>query len=314
MSVVEVVEPGFLSSIQDRGRFGYQHLGFSVGGAVDVRSLVLANHLVGNPLDAACLEATVRGPRLRFTEDCLVAVVGPEPTVLVNRAPVEANRNLLVRAGDELEVPSMGGARTYLAFGGGVEAPLFLGSRSTDLVAGVGGLEGRCLRPGDRFPTGSGRTEPWPGLRLRPSSRPVATHRVHLLCSPGPQWSAFDRSASATLESDLYLVSPDCDRMGVRLRGRSVAYAGPPVLSEGQPAGSIQIPSGGEPIVLLAGRQTIGGYPKIGVVGCRGLAEMGQALPGDVVTFEFTSLEQLALDTRSWWSKLADPVRAVERA
>jgi allophanate hydrolase subunit 2 len=146
------------------------------------------------------------------------------------------------------------------------------------------------------------------------SARPAALHRWQLLCSPGPQWRDFDPSARATLESDLYVVSPDCDRMGVRLRGRAVAYSGPPVLSEGQPAGAIQIPAGGQPIVLLAGRQTIGGYPKVGVVGRRGLAEMGQALPGDLVTFEFASLQEVTLDSRRWWSKVVDPGWAVEPA
>ncbi len=102
--------------------------------------------------------------------------------------------------------------------------------------------------------------------------------------------------------------------MGVRLRGRPVSYSGQEVLSEGQPAGAIQIPSGGEPIVLLAARQTVGGYPKIGVVGARGLAELGQALPGDLVTFEFASLEELQLDTRRWWARLVDPQACVDPA
>ncbi len=314
MTTFQVLDPGFLTSVQDRGRFGHQHLGFSVGGAIDVRSLVLANHLVGNPPDAACLEATVRGPRLRFAEPCLVAVVGAEPVVLVNKAAVDASCSFVVQAGDELEVPSMAGARAYLAFGGGVDAPRFLGSRSTDLVAGVGGVDGRCLRRGDELGTGARPTAQWLRRRLHRSVCPVALHRINLLCAHGPQWNAFDRLAIATLESDLYTVSPDCDRMGVRLRGRTISYGGPPVLSEGQPAGAVQITVGGEPIVLLAGRQTVGGYPKIGLVGWRGLAEMGQALPGDVVAFEFVSMQQLTLDTKSWWSRIKDPTRAVEPA
>ncbi len=314
MTRFEVLEPGFLTSVQDRGRLGHQHLGFTVGGAVDPRSLALANHLVGNRWDAACLEATVRGPLLEFSEPGLVAVVGAEPTVVLNEGAVDPDCAIAVRPGDRLAVPSMAGARAYVAFAGGLEVPLFLGSRSTDLVAGVGGVDGRCLRRGDQLratPSPSALKIRW---RLRPALRPTSLHRLHLLCAPGPQWSGFQAAARSVLEADLYQVSPDCDRMGVRLRGRPVAYSGQEVLSEGQPAGAIQIPSGGEPIVLLAARQTVGGYPKIGVVGARGLAELGQALPGDLVTFEFASLEELQLDTRRWWARLVDPQACVEPA
>lgn len=307
---LEVIEPGFLTSVQDMGRLGFQHLGFSVGGAVDARSLAFANYLVGNPRGCAVLELTVRGPQVRFRARAVVAVVGAGPVVLANGVVVPANRTLALEPGCEVAIPSMRGARSYLAVAGGLAVPEALGSRSTDLVAGIGGVEGRPLKAGDVLAIGEPPSAV--GVRkLRPAFEPLASERIQVQFGAGPQ---HDRLARERIQfvGEVFEVSSESDRMGIRLAGRAISGERQQVLSEGQPAGAIQLPAGGLPIVLLAGRQTVGGYPKLGVVAPRGLADLGQALPGVQVSFEFVDLPELESATRRWLQTVATPSLVTE--
>lgn len=301
--LVEVLSPGPLTSIQDLGRRGYQHLGYSVSGAADERSMILANHLVGNPIDSAVLEATVRGPRLRFQKSGQISVVGCQPLVTVNEKGVAPNETLRVETGDVVEVGTTGGARAYIGISGGFSIPLELRSRSTDLIAHIGGIGGRPLQAGDelQFSTGDW-TSP---RRIRPRWIPVREATALIRCVVGPEAGLFDPDALSSLVSDSYKVHPDSNRMGIRIQGPPIASPRQ-ILSEGQPSGSVQVPSGDQLIVLLAGRQTVGGYPKLAIVCRADLASVAQLLPGDTLRFMVIDLADAITVTRGWLTDLAE--------
>ena len=263
--MIEVVDPGLLTTVQDRGRPGLAHLGVPPSGAADSRALALGNVLVGNPPDAAVLEATLVGPRLRFDLPTLVALTGAcEPQVLETR---------------ELEpVACDGGARLYVAVRGGVEVAPVLGSRSTDLLTGLGPPP---LRAGDVLAVGP---EP-----MRPAPRAEATRapveRV-LRVIPGPREDWFTPGALGLLCEAEWRVTPSSNRVGVRLDGPELVWARSDELrSEGLVTGALQVPSAGRPILLLNDHPTTGGYPVIAVVHSDDLPHAGQLRPGDTVRF-----------------------------
>ena len=305
---IEVLRPGARTSVQDLGRFGYQHLGFGVSGAADQRSLVLANQLVGNDVGAAVVEATVQGPRLRFPIQCQVAIVGCEPIATVNGEAVRTNQTILLMAGDILDIPRTGAARAYLAVAGGILVAPVLGSRSTDLVGGIGGVDGRSLRAGDLLPIAQ-----CPPLRPRTiQSQWIPKKRSSLVARAvaGPQAEMFSSDSMAGLFGSRFVVQVASDSMGLRLDGPTLD---PPsqILSEGQPAGSVEIPPSGLPIVLLAGRQTVGGYAKAAVVSRVDLPDLGQLMPGDSIDFELVGLDQAVDAGRRWVDALFDPSQTV---
>ncbi len=302
---VEVLDPGILSTVQDLGRRGYQHLGFSVGGASDPRALILANHLVGNPVSSAGVEMTARGPRLRFSEVTAVAVVGIDPVVLLDGVAADSAKTLLVGPGSELAIPSMAGARSYLAIHGGIDVPLVMGSRSTDLLAGFGGLDGRRLERGDRLPTLGGAAIPG-RRRLTPQFELRQGDRVRVRFCADPRYPQL-QGALAQFIAQGWEVGPELDRVGLRLVGKEILGSRDQVLSEGQPAGAIQLPGSGLPIVLLSARHTVGGYPKLGVVGPMGICTLAQATPGTKVAFELVESDQLAREARGWLAALEWP-------
>jgi antagonist of KipI len=304
------MDPGLLSTVQDLGRRGYQHLGFSVGGASDVRSLMLANYLAGNPASSAALEMTVLGARLRFSGSALVGVVGVEPEVLLDNRPADASKTLVVRPGAELAILGMAGARTYLAVRGGFDVAPVMGSRATDLVAGIGGLGGRPLERGDRLPISTGlpasaRRRVAPEFWLRPKGL------IHVRFCPDRGGPALERERSL-LTDRVWEVGSELDRTGIRMVGEAIPGRRGQILSEGQPPGAIQLPGNGLPIVLLGARQTVGGYPKLGVVGPVGLAALAQAMPGTRVTFEPVDSDEMALESRTWLAALSRPELCTE--
>ena len=305
MGTVQVLHPGLLTSVQDAGRRGFQHLGFGVSGAADERCLALANHLVGNPIGAAVLEATVRGPRVRFGISCQIAVVGCQPAASLNGRPVSCNQTLGVQAGDVVEVSRTGGARAYVAISGGILVTSLLGSSSTDLIAGVGGYAGRALRVGDELPITA--TEPIHARKLRPHWVPKKARRLRVRCVRGPQADLVKRESLRTLLASRYVMRPESDRMGIRLEGPRIPPP-PEILSEGQPAGSVQILPSGQLIILMPGRQTVGGYAKVAVVGRKDLSGLSQLLPGAEIAFQMISLDASLSITRPWLNGLADVV------
>ncbi len=306
-----VLDPGFLTTVQDLGRVGYERFGVPVSGAMDRLALMAANALVGNPPGAAGLEAALAGLSLQPGADCLVAATGRGFSLEVGGRALPLWMAAWVREGEVVALHASGeGGWGYLAVSGGIDVPLVMGSRATYLRGGFGGLEGRALAAGDALPLGEPAESHGellqgppglspgelpqgpPGLsswelyaragrelpaRMRPAYSDTPTLDVLL----GPQESFFSPAALETFLSGEYTLTPSCDRMGYRLAGPPVApAAGAELLSEGIPLGAVQVPADGQPIVLMADRQTAGGYAKIAVVTGASLPLLAQCPPG----------------------------------
>lgn len=307
---IRVLRPGLLSTLQDAGRHGYQHIGVPVSGAMDAFSHRVANLLAGNEENAATLEMTLRGPQLQFLEDALIAICGADLSPSIGRVPVPEGRPVRLRAGTVLEFGAcVTGCRAYLALGGGFDLPPVLGSRSTYALAGIGGLEGRALKKGDTLPAGASRAGTYPGLaaELARSGRAFAAPRWSvnqhiekldrtpqlLRILPGVHWDAFPPAARERLTDAEFRVAPESNRMGYRLEGPSIDPGTPlEILSRAVAFGTIQVPPGGQPIVLMADRQTTGGYPMIADVAGVDLHLLAQLKPGDRLRFQLVSLAQ----------------------
>ena len=288
-----IEDAGLLTTVQDTGRWGYQHYGVSVSGAMDMAAHCRANRLIGNPPEAATLEITLVGPVLRFETAMRVGVAGAAFELRLDASEVSTETVLHARDGQRLTFgPRTAGARAYLAAAGGFAVPLVLGSRSTHLRSAMGGLEGRALRAGDRLSVGSAlgvpRREPAAARWTR--CMPLGGARVRVL--PGPHAGLFDPAALRRLETGRYTIRPESDRMGYRLDGQPIAGPdGLSLLSQGLPLGAVQVlPSGGV-IVAMADRQTAGGYPRVATVVTADISVLGQLAPGDWMEFERCDLQ-----------------------
>lgn len=280
---MEVLDGGLLTTVQDLGRRGYEGYGVPVAGAMDSFALQAANALVGNPLGDAGLEMTVLGPHLRAGERCLIGLAGADLGARLNGEPIVPWRAYWLPTGATLEFSGpVVGCRAYLAVAGGLDVPPVLGSRSTYLRGGFGGVEGRALRAGDllslRAP-GAGRPPTRERLaRFRP---PVYTNEPVVRVVLGPQADRFTPGGIETFLSSVYEVSGASDRMGCRLRGPRIEHTrGADLVSDGIALGTVQVPGDGQPIVLLADRQTTGGYTKIATVVGADIQYLAQCLPG----------------------------------
>ena len=293
-AAIHVLRPGLLTTVQDLGRWGHQASGVPVAGPMDTFSHRLANLLVGNAADAATLEITLLGPELEFEVSAMVAVCGAEFDVTCNGQPLALSTSIVVPAGARLQFGRRtGGARAYLAIGGGVQTPAVLGSRATHLVCAMGGLSGRALVAGDRVPiTRGART----ALPRRATGIPLpASGRARLRILPGAQAQWFPPRTTSALTSVSFRVSAHSNRMGYRLEGPPLArQRTDEPISEPLAFGAIQVPAAGEPILLMADRQTAGGYPKIASVIAADLPLAGQLAPGDFVEFSFCSRQDAA--------------------
>lgn len=288
-AVVTVTRPGLLTTVQDLGRWGHQAQGVPVAGPMDFYAHRLANALLGNGAEAAALEVTLVGPELTVDQPVRAALAGAAFDVSVNDVAVPGDRPFDVPAGGRLRVGQRHvGARACLAFAGGIATPPVLGSRATHLVSGMGGVEGRALLPGDRLPLHRAPVTPPPATRLAPDMHAYLPHggRARLRVMLGPQDGWFTRQAIDALTSDVFSVSAHSNRMAFTLDGPPlpVARSGEP-LSEPVPFGAIQVPAGGAPLLLMADRQTAGGYLKIATVILADLPVAGQLAPGDLVSF-----------------------------
>ena len=292
-----VTRAGFFSSVQDLGRAGFREFGVSMGGALDSFALRVANLLVGNEDGAAGLEITFGGLQLRFQDERIVAWCGGEFDVHIGVAPLPAGHAALVRPGDELKFgrPQIG-CRAWLAISGGVDVPIVLGSRSTDLRANFGGFDGRALRDGDVIPLGPRPGSPIPATTISSWTAPhdwvsPAKPSPILRFLSGMDWTRFNASTLQRLTSEPFAVSPDSDRMGVRLTGPELPRAdNVDLISEAVVPGTVQVPPSGQPILLLGDCQTIGGYPKIAHVITVDLGIAAQVRAGDHVRFSEVSL------------------------
>jgi KipI family sensor histidine kinase inhibitor len=289
----EVIDPGALTTVQGLGRTGYQNIGVSPGGAADPVAARVANRLVGNNDDAAVLECCMRGPRLRFHQDVRVAWTGWRDS--------RCGRPADLTSGDELDLRGrMALLRGYIAIAGGIDVPLVLGSRSTDSRAGFGGWQGRGLKAGDKLPVGVAHEGPEPGA-WRIGWPETVTDTLELRFLKGLQADWFSQEAHKVFQNAIYHLSPVSDRMGVRLEGPELERERlEEMVSQPVVAGSVQVPPDGRPIVLLADRQTIGGYPQIGHVISADLPKLARAWPGTRLRFREVTLDE----ARAAWAGL----------
>ena len=303
-----IIRPGILVTIQDLGRPGYRQSGVAPGGAVDAHGLRVANLLVGNEESAAGLEVTLGGLRLRFSDERCVAWCGGIFEVTAGDLTLPAGHACVIAAGEELRFGrAESGCRAWLAISGGVDAPRVLSSRATDVRGGFGGLEGRALRADDRLPLGEhsvraqtliaslrdtrlanwGSPTEW-ALPSSPHGEPV------LRVTRGADWTRFSTTTIADFLARSFTISPDSDRMGVHLDGPVLHRSdnGADLISEAVAPGTIQVPPNGQPILLLADCQTIGGYPKLAHVITVDRPLAAQLRPGDRVRFREASLAE----------------------
>jgi biotin-dependent carboxylase-like uncharacterized protein len=281
--VIEVLDPGPLCTIQDSGRLGWAHLGVGRSGAVDRQAFALANRLVGNPAGAAMLECTLGGLRLRFETAALIALTGAESEATVlGGALIGHRQSFAIAAGAQVQLGTPAAElRTYLAVRGGVDVEPIMGSRSTDLLSGLGPSP---VASGTRLPIGPDPMTPVP-TEFAP---PTAISDWPIAIWPGPRVDWFSEVARRTLEQAPYVVLPTSNRIGTRLSGvaleRTVEHELP---SEGIVEGAIQVPGDGQPLIFLADHPTTGGYPVIAVVDGRDIGRIAQARPGDTLRFRW---------------------------
>ncbi|BEP40395.1 biotin-dependent carboxyltransferase family protein [Variovorax sp. V15] len=289
--MIVVRKPGVLASVQDLGRHGHRQLGICPGGALDVLALTLANRLVGNADRAAGLELTMGGCELQFEADTRIALAGDDFGASLDGVPLWPCWSVPVAAGQTLRLAGANaggtnkpGVRSWLAVAGGIDVPPVLGSRSTDLKAGFGGLEGRPLRKGDRLPVGASTLDaaqrerrPF-GVRSPDWGRSEGDGTIALRVLPGPEFELFTLAAREQLWGERWRITPQSNRMGSRLEGAELRRKrSGDMLSSGVIPGTIQVPPSGQPIILMGDAQTTGGYPRIGVVIRADLWKLAQA-------------------------------------
>lgn len=325
---LRVRRPGMLSTLQDAGRHGYQHFGVPESGAMDLFSHRVANILAGNGEDAATLEMTLQGPQLEFEDEVLIAICGADLSPAIDRTPVPGGKAVRVRAGAVLDFGAcVAGCRAYLAVGGGFDVPLVMGSRSTYQIAQIGGLKGRALRRGDTLPVGESAARIYPGLAAElaraghgfAAPRWAVNQHIEQLgrtpqvvrIIPGRHWEAFAAATRERLSGAEFRIAPDSNRMGLRLQGPSIEPEKPlEILSRAVSFGTIQVPAGGQPIVLMADRQTTGGYPMIAEAAGVDLHLLAQLKPGDRLRFELVSLAQ----AQALWLRREQEIASIREA
>ncbi len=331
---MRVVRAGLLSSLQDLGRYGLQHLGIVPGGAMDPVAHGIANALVGNAAHLATLECTVLGPDLIIGYDALIALYGAAFEAKAGGQPLPLGRPVFVKAGTTLKTGAAGrGARAYLAVAGGIEVPEILGSRSTYLPAGFGGLAGRAVKVGDRLPAiadlaqvsaarfarltrrastidrGSFSTVRWyaPELTL-PYGGGLSVRAME-----GRHFQQFDPASREAFFSQVWRVSPDSNRMGYRLAGPRLTRSKPvEILSEPTCLGTVQVPNDGTPIALMADHQTTGGYPKIAEIAGADIPGLAQLAPGGSVRFLRCSVEEAETAREAAGKRVLQVMQAIE--
>ena len=292
MGVIQVQEPGLFTTVQDLGREGFGPMGVSASGAADAISLRMGNRLVGNAEGAAGLEMTLLGGTFVFPDGGIVALTGSDFGATVERAQVALCTSIEVKPGQTLRLgPTRSGARCYLCVRGGIEVKLFLGSASTHILSGLGGHEGRSLRKGDRLKIGPANGAV-PKRRLSANALKHVLPRKVLRVTPGPQSDWYPEAAQRMFYESRYRVAEESNRMGIRLEGGAVPEGGGgKMISEGVSLGAIQVPDGGQPIILFVEQQTTGGYPKIANVISADFHCLGQLRPRDEIRFKRVDLE-----------------------
>jgi KipI family sensor histidine kinase inhibitor len=308
-----VIKAGMLTTVQDAGRIGYQQYGVPVSGVMDSYAYRAANLLVGNETEAAVLEVTLLGPEIEFSREMVIAVTGGDLTPQLNRQDLSMWQSHLVKPGDRLSFKGVrNGCRSYIAFNGGLEIPQVMGSRSTFTRGGIGGVEGRALKAGDRLRVRETDQNP-DGLKdrlINSAQMPVSDPQI-IRVVPGPQDDAFTDAGISTFYREIYTVTNDSDRMGCRLEGPVIEHhSQADIISDGIAMGAVQVPGHGMPIIMMADRQTTGGYTKIATVISADLPKMAQMKPGSRITFQQVTVEearQLLLELEAGLKTTAAP-------
>jgi len=288
-----VVKPGLFTTVQDAGRYGYLRYGVPISGAMDQFSMIAANRLVENDPKAACLETTLIGPELEVLRKTQIAVTGGNHEPKINGVAVGMWRTLAVEEGDALSFGRMqSGCRGYVAIRGGIDVPVLLGSRSTYVRGGFGGIYGRQLKAGDTI---EGFDVPSTGVMYEVSTELVPRFVNHCEVSVilGPQQDMFTEEGIEMFLSNRFTVTLDSDRMGYRLKGPTIEHRDKAdIVSDALLPGAVQVPKSGKPILIMRDAQTTGGYPKIAAVISADLSMLGQAKPNDTIRLFKVTLEE----------------------
>ena len=315
-AVIHVDAPGMYTTIQDIGRVGYQQYGMPVAGPMDSESYLLGQALVGNVEPVGALECTVLPPTLTVKGTCIVAFTGADMQPTINNVVVPRYIPFVCHEGDVISGGfSQCGVRMYIAFSGGIDVPEINGSVSTHTKAKIGGLEGRQLKSGDEFGIkpftretvhvcdyyGEGHNLFNTALYNRGGRECHESLRVVL----GEQAKYFTEKGIKTFGSKIYTLTMQCDRMGFRLDGPVIEHVdSADIISDGAVFGSIQVPSNGHPIVLMADRQTTGGYTKIGTIITADLPRLSQLPVGDGINFNIVTIDEAQEIYRAYMERL----------
>lgn len=303
MKAFEVVRPGFFTTLQDSGRQGYQMYGVPVSGAMDRRSLRIANMLVGNDEGEACLEVTVYGLELNALSDAIIAITGGNLDPVLNGDPIPMWQPLRVRKGDVIYFRGLkSGCRAYLAVSGRVDVQEVMGSKSTYVRGGFGGIDGRAFRRGDIIEVKELKVDSLRILARKVPEEliPKFEDKVVARVVMGPQDDRFTRDGIRTFLSSEYTITTKSDRMGYRLQGPRIEYTDYNIISDAIVRGAVQVPGDGMPIILMADTATAGGYAKIATVILPDTDMLAQAEPGAKVSFVKVSIEEAHLILRNY--------------
>lgn len=299
--MLKIIKSGMLTTVQDLGRYGFQKYGVIASGVMDPFAHRIANLLVGNGENAATMEISLIGPEIEFEADTCIAICGGDLSPAIDGKSCKMWRTLAVSKGSILRFGApKKGCRAYLAVAGGISVEEVMHSKSTYLRAEIGGFQGRALKAGDRLQVGTAAPEPMAALRKAATAEiewqiqaPNYYHEPVVRMMKGRQYDLFNAESQQRIFTDPFTVSSHSDRMGYRLEGSPLALETPgELISEPVAFGSVQVPSDGNPIVLMADRQTTGGYPKIGQVAAVDLPLISQLNPGDRIRFKEISLEE----------------------
>ncbi|MBZ9687142.1 biotin-dependent carboxyltransferase family protein [Clostridium estertheticum] len=289
MTIMKILKPGMYTTIQDEGRYNYQKSGMSVAGAMDQFSLRVANILVGNSDGEACLEATIMGPEIKFQGEAMIAVTGANLVPRINNVAVDMWCGVKVSDGDVLSFGTVkSGCRSYISITNGIDVPEVMGSKSTYVKGKVGGFEGRILKAGDEIRIRSSEGSNFDSRVKLPTEFIPSYNKDNMVrVVMGPQDDYFTAEGINTFFNCPYEVTNEADRMGYRLSGTKISHkTGADIISDGITMGSVQVPGHGAPIIMMADRQTTGGYTKIATVITPDINIVGQLKPGDSIRFK----------------------------
>ena len=305
MPSIKVHKPGLCTTVQDIGRIGYQQFGIPVSGVMDEFAFTVANYLVESDKNNAVLEVPFLGPTLEFDFDVTIAITGADIQPKINNQDIKMWQSINIKKGDTLSFGKLKtGIRAYLAFSAEIDVPIIMGSKSTLLKSKLGGFNGRQLKIGDIINFKNVKVLSKKNI-LDKKYIPEYKHNQNIRIVLGPQDNYFDENSIKTLLENKYQVTKDADRMGMRLSGEVIKHKDKAdIISDAAVFGSIQVPGNGQPIILLADRQTTGGYTKIATVIKADLPKLAQMVPNDTIEFSLVNIEEAQKEYKEFYNIL----------